>query len=122
MIDVTSIINDPDFNRPFRLIRTNGSFVNGEWVPVEAAPLGLNGIVLPAKLDELKVLPEGERQLGSIAVYSLVELIMGDQETTTSDLIEYPSGSAQWYRVAFLRYYDQCILWYAVATRYRRAA
>jgi hypothetical protein len=122
MIDVSSIINDPDFNQEFNLLRVTGSYIAGVWTPVEGPLTPLDGIVLPAKLDVLKLVPEGERQEGSIVIYSLTELIMGDMETTQSDLIEYPRASGEWYRISALRYYAQCVLWYAVCTRYRRAS
>lgn len=119
MIDVSSIINDPDFNVPFIRIPVTGAFTAGVWQVTEGAPQNMNGIVLPSKLDELKSLPEGERNAESISIYSLVQLNMGeDQETTQPDIIGYLGG---WYRVSYIRYYVQCSLWYVVATRYQRA-
>lgn len=126
MIDVTSIINDPDFNLPFNLIRVNGDWVpeqEGVWADVEAAPTGVNGIVLPAKLADLKLLPEGERTESSIVLYALFELRMSDPAgTIRSDIVEYPPASGEFYRVAHTRYYAQCLLWYAIAVRFQRAA
>ena len=120
MIDVTSIINDPDFVQPFKLIHVTGSYdTTGAWAEVQAAPISLKGIVLPSKLDELQVLPEGERHDETIAVYSLTKLTIGDMETVKPDIIVYEAeeAGAQW-RVAFVRYYAQCTLWYALATRF----
>jgi hypothetical protein len=120
MIDVTSIINDPDFVQPFKLIHVTGSYdTNGVWTDVLAAPLPLQGIVLPAKLDALQVLPEGERHDETIAVYSLTKLTIGDMQTVKPDIVVYEAEEvgAQ-YRVAFVRYYAQCALWYALCSRF----
>lgn len=117
MIDVSSIINDPDFNLPFSRISVVGSYdASDNWSTQPATPENMNGIVLPSKLDELKFLPEGERLAGSISVYCLTELQMGDGQTKQADLIEF---QGQWYRVAFTRYYAQCSLWYAICVRYQ---
>ena len=119
MIDVSDIIYDPDFVVDFQRIQVTGSFTNGNWTAVESAPSNMQGIILPANLDVLKVLPEGERDLESVKIYSLVQLNMGDdQETTQPDIILY-LGAA--YRVAWSRYYPQCGLWMVIAQRYQRA-
>lgn len=124
MIDVSDIINDPDFNVLFTRIPVTGSFVtdgsdnDGDWVVAEGETDNMSGIILPSKMDELKVLPEGERNNAAISIYSLTELNMGeDQDTTQSDIIGYNGG---FYRVAWVRFYIQCQVWYAVATRYQR--
>jgi hypothetical protein len=125
VIDVTSIINDPDFNLPFTLINVNGNWVDGQegvWADVESEPQNVNGIVLPAKLADLKLLPEGERTESSIVLYALFELRESDPAgTARSDIVEYPPASGAFYRVAHTRYYAQCLLWYAIAVRFQRA-
>jgi hypothetical protein len=117
MIDVSTIIHDPDFEQPFQLVRVTGAFHDGDWTPAEAAPIDVKGIVLPAKLDELVLLPEGERLGASVAIYAELELSNGNQKDKQPDLVLY-SGS--WYRVAYTRYYAQCNLWYALAVRFQR--
>lgn len=115
MIDVSSIINDPDFNVSFSL--TNVAMTrddDGDSTSTEAPAIPKTGIILPAKLNELQVLPEGERGQAAIAVYCLSELTEGDQKTREPDLIQYLGA---WYRVAKSRYYAQCALWYAIAVR-----
>jgi hypothetical protein len=118
MIDVSSIINDPDFNLPFIRIPVTGSWQgDGSWQFVEGAQQAMNGIILPSKLDELAVLPEGERLKGSISIYCLTALVQGDNALVQADIIGY---LGDWYRVQYLRYYEQCVLWYAIATKFQR--
>lgn len=120
MIDVSDIITDPDFVQDFSIVRVTGAFDGqGNWVPTESAPLPQQGIVLPAKLDELQLLPEGERHDETQAIYSLVELTIGDMRTKQSDLIIY---MGKYYRVHYTRYYAQCNLWYALVSRIHRDA
>lgn len=117
--DVSDIITDPDFSTTFQVLRVTGAFnADGIYVSGEAT-LEREGIVLPAKLDQLKVLPEGERNEESLAVYCVEDILMADQQNQLSDIVVYKGG---FYRVAFTKYYDQCTLWYALCVRFRRAA
>lgn len=124
MIDVTSIINDPDFVQSFQIQRITGSYdSHGNWVvDAPATLIPVNGIVLPVKLDELKYLPEGERHDDNIGVYSQTELMLGNMADKQSDVILYDGMEAgAHYKVAFLRYYPQCALWYAICSRFHNA-
>jgi hypothetical protein len=126
MIDVTSIINDPDFVRNFVIQRVTGSVdEDGDWIDDDPLPdpIPVSGIVLPAKLNDLLILPEGQRQLDNIAIYSLTELKLGDMHTSKPDIIIYDDNEVgAHYQLAHTRYYAQCLLWYGIATRFRNAA
>lgn len=122
-IDVSSIINDPDFVQPFELIRVTVNLANGRATETRSAPVPLTGIVLPAKLDDINALPEGERRIGSIAVYSLTELKLASQESNPDgsfDKADEYIYNGDYYHLVSLRYYAQCVLWYGIATLYQR--
>lgn len=124
MIDVSSIINDPDFVQDFQIIRVSGAFDStGAFVKTREAPVALTGIVLPAKLDEVSSLPEGERRTGSVAIYSLTELRLASQEADLSGVYASEDEfiyAGDYYHLASMRYYAQCLLWYGVATLYQK--
>jgi hypothetical protein len=119
MIDVSDIITDPDFVQDFQLVHCQGLFQNGRWTETETLPaIAVRGIVIPAKDDELQILPEAERLNATQAVYALQELTIGDQEGIQADRIIY---LGQWYRLVHVKYYAQCNLWYALAQRFQHA-
>lgn len=119
-LDVTDIVQDPDFATQFSIIHVTGSFnAAGEWVGSETADPLVTGIILPAKWDQLQVLPEGERHQESIVVYSSAELTIGDQQTKQADIVLW-DGS--YYRVVFMKFYPQASVWFAIAERFHRVA
>jgi hypothetical protein len=119
MLDVTDIVNDPDFATTFKLRHVTGAFTSdGTWNSDED-PVECTGIVLPAKWDQLLLLPEGERQNQTIVVYCSQEITLGNRETTQADIIEW---DGQFYRVVYVKQYQQASVWFAMAARFYRAS
>ncbi|MES2587007.1 MAG: hypothetical protein V4536_08820 [Pseudomonadota bacterium] len=114
MIDISEVINDPDFTQPFQINRMFGSFVNeGEWLD---SPVTLEriGVIQPTKAnDALQFLPEGERQSNAITIYCTQDVLMGDGQNQRSDTVLW-NGSQ--YRVAYAKPWQQNGYWFAIAT------
>lgn len=64
MIDVSELMEDPDFASPYLVVRRDGEWINGRFVPGEPETLKFYGPVQPPSVRELEQLPEGDRQKG----------------------------------------------------------
>jgi hypothetical protein len=116
-MDVSDIIHDPDFVQAFTLIRNTGSFeTEGRWTTQEVA-YARTGIVLPAKLDDVAFLPEGERLQETIAVYCVEDLQMGQPDAAEPDIIYYQE---KFFRIAFVKHYAQVNAYFALAQLFLR--
>lgn len=62
MIDVTEILQDPDFADNYIVIRTKCEWQNGRFKPVSTEKLSYFFPVHPATEKELEQLPEGDRK------------------------------------------------------------
>lgn len=88
MIDVAELMQDPDLAQAFQVERSDGAFVEGEWVPAAPVVSNKTGIVQPAKReDTLAMLPEGVRLGNMIVVYCDEELRIDNADTQRSDVI-----------------------------------
>lgn len=93
LIDVSFLIEDPDFAQPYIAYRKSGKWEKGKFVQAET-PIKHYGIVLPASTEDLEQLPEGDRKKGVMCFYSRKDINMtriGDGEISsgTSDEIEW---------------------------------
>lgn len=79
--------------------RTAGSYVNGRWVAGAAEALSFCGVVQNATPDDLKVLPEGNRNDEAIKIHSKFILIP-QEDGKTGDVISYKGLSWLVYNVA----------------------
>jgi hypothetical protein len=89
MINVAELLRDPDFAQSFQVIRFSGAFANeGEYTQTPSAPIGMVGVIQPAKqTDIVQFLQEGERLGNLIVVYSPQEIRTSDAKTQESDII-----------------------------------
>lgn len=94
--DLADLMNDPDFARPYTVIRTTGARVEGEFVLDEPQRIPFYGPVQPASVRELEQLPEGERQKGIMkfmcknpAELYLTQEASGMQKGCVSDEVEW---------------------------------
>ena len=74
--------------------RSTGSYVDGRWVEEEdyGSPFDVEAFVHPASLRDIQLLPEGLREVASIAIVSEVELLTLREEgnpTVRGDLVTY---------------------------------
>lgn len=115
MMDLSEVIEDPEFTTSFQVQRFGAGAYANEGVFTVPIPdrLLMSGIVQPASgNDLLRFLPEGERASASIRVYCTRELIMGDGVKTLSDIIIWNGGQ---YRVAFRKQWSQFGYWFVIA-------
>lgn len=73
MIDLGSLINDPDFCESFIIRRRNGEWQKGRFVTVHE-DMKVTGIVEPTSGDDLEQLPEGDRVRGMMTFYTKEQL------------------------------------------------
>lgn len=120
MIDVSEVINDPDFARDFTVERFSGSFANEGEYTATSTTLQRYGIIQPATAeDAINFLPEGERQKNLIRVWCTEEIRMGDGDGNNSDVVV--DGGLK-YRVAFAKRWQQNGYWFAIAVGFPAAA
>jgi hypothetical protein len=69
-----------------------GDHVNGEWTPGATSAIQIKGAVMQATPNDLKQLPEGERSIESIVIFSRAPFQMSDSETQLqADVVTYRS-------------------------------
>lgn len=64
LIDVTELLEDPDFAESFRLIRTTGQWNEGRFEVNAPESIPFYGPVQPPSSQDMEILPEGERLKG----------------------------------------------------------
>lgn len=89
MIDVSELLADPDFCEAFTIMRsTGGSFGPSGWMDNTTA-VPSYGSIQPASDKDLRMVPEGDRVSGSLAIYSQQELFVthNDPQPGISDIV-----------------------------------
>lgn len=89
MIDLSELVDDPDFAQEFTLLRSTGNFVDGRWVENPKTTVVMTGVITPMSARELQQMPEADRVIGSINIYTLQPLYTttGGSPQRTSDQI-----------------------------------
>lgn len=120
MIDVSRVINNPRLQTAFTVQRTPYSFANeGEWTAGAPTILALAGVITPAKTDDqIKYLPEGQRQANAITIYCTQPLLMANGNGQESDVVIW-NGS--YYRLQFSKPWQQNGYYFAIATGFVHA-
>lgn len=93
LVDISFLIEDPDFAQPFIAYRKSGTWKKGKFVQNEEK-IKHFGIIQPVSTEDIEQLPEGDRIKGVMCFYSRKEIHLtrtGSDETTpgTSDEIEW---------------------------------
>lgn len=109
MLDIPEIFDDPEFLSEIGLRRSTGQRqTDGTWSGTYGAAVPTEAIVHPTKPDDLQLLPEGERHLPSLKVFTEAPLAAGD-------LIDYQGHT---WRVAALGDWSAYGFHNAVAVRH----
>lgn len=83
MINVSSIILDPDFAQTFKVYRKTGDWApNGEFV-IEPSKISMTGVISIANAKQIEFIPEGDRIGGEIAIHTIEPLYNSRNETET---------------------------------------
>lgn len=122
MIDISEIVNDPDFAQSFSVLRSVGSFDgNGKWSMGTPATLSRYGVIQPSKQNDIVLyVPEGERIGEMITVYCSQDILMSDAKNQQSDIIVKSDGAK--YRVAYSKPWQQHGYWFAIAVGFSHAS
>lgn len=89
MIDVSELMDDPDFSAPYTVIRRTGAWDAGRY-QVQEKMLAYYGPVQPPSSRELELLPEGERAGGVMCFWSKLPIYLSagpEGESAVSDEI-----------------------------------
>lgn len=87
LLDVSDVLDDPDFLTQIKVFRVQSrTDERGETV-LEKTPILITACVQPIRTQELARLPDAERLVGGITVYSRVPFISGDGPLS-ADIVE----------------------------------
>jgi hypothetical protein len=118
LLSVSKILSNQRFVQPFVLTRKTGAFIassEGEY-GTTSSTLNLTGIIQPAtEKDKAEFLPEGQRQLISIKIFSKSQMFMDNGLGQQSDEIDW---QGQRYRIAFSKPWQLHGYYMAIAIGY----
>ncbi len=88
MINLSRVIHSPMFSQKIEVIRSEGKWENGFFIREFPETLTLTGVITIAKPEDLELIPEGDRQSGTLRVLTTEKLYQtGEEETGFSDVI-----------------------------------
>lgn len=85
MINVGELIHDPDFCTSFKVIRSKGEWMAGDFTITQTTELNLEGIAQPADEEELETFPEGERLRGIMKFLADQEIYLSRDESASEE-------------------------------------
>ena len=120
-IDMSDVVNSPEFAQNFQILRGPGSWLNGVWKPTTAPILGF-GTVTVATSRDIDMIPEGDRVTGAMVFHSQ-QPIYGTHadangQGASSDIITWRDHQ---YRVLKVGPFEDFGYYRAVATRLKSA-
>lgn len=83
-MDLSVLLTDPDFARPFAVIRRTERVDERGRADYAQERFDALGSIQPATPKELERLPEGDRHKETVAVFTATALRAGDEETGTA--------------------------------------
>ena len=91
MIEVSEVLNDPDFQQTWIVWRSSGSWIAGVWTENTKESIEMSGVVTPSTAKDLQMLPEGDRITESKTFHSTDKIYTtrNGVDAGTSDQIEY---------------------------------
>lgn len=122
MINVSRIVNNPNFSQSFNVTRSTGAWVSGRFQSV-SEELEFYGSIQPLTTRDIQMLPFGDTITGGIKVYSQEPLHvtrLNDAETAgaVSDEITWNNEN---YKVVQISQYSDYGFYKAIAVRKRGA-
>lgn len=69
MIDISELINDPDFSQDFLITRSVGSWVDDQFITAPQS-IKISGIIQPINTTSEKVTPNGSQIEGAIRIWT----------------------------------------------------
>ncbi len=77
MIDLSELIDDPDFSQAGSFFRVKQTVVDGELAEVKT-PVSAQCIIQPFGNEDFQALPEGDKYKPHIRIFTAVDLNVGD--------------------------------------------
>jgi len=102
MIDLSEVVEDPDFAQSFTLTRTPGVWSVGEQgagFQGEPYTVTLWGVIEPASPEDAEVIPEGDRITGAMAFWSTQPILHSAGSQTTPQLADIVNWRGNTYRI-----------------------
>ena len=114
-LDVSRVVKNPALQQSFTIQRNTYAFANeGEWTLQGTENIGAKGVVTPSSAkDRTEFLPEGQREVAAITIYSPVAINNADGNSTEADVIIW---NGNYYRVQFSKPWASYGYWIVVAT------
>jgi hypothetical protein len=119
VIDISEMMDDPDFVRAYTVSRSSGEFAEGGWVEATPTTLTVYGPVIVSSPEDLQLIPEGDRVSGAMSFYSSERLYRTHKETDpqTSGTSDRITWNGEEYRIAGISPYMDYGYYKAVAVR-----
>ena len=115
MIDVSEIINDPDFCQSFTVYRDSGSWIEGRWVS-STSTLSMSGVISVASAKELNQVPEGDRVEGAIVIHT-TDQIYATRAASPAGISDKIEWNGELYKIIQMYPYSDYGFYKAIATR-----
>lgn len=115
LIDFADIANDPDLGDEITIIRSDGSFGAGGWIPGQPSNIQACGVIGIADDEALAQVPEGDRVTGSLQLVTATPIFPTlANKSGTSDQILWLNNT---YRVQASQPWKHAGFWSAILVR-----
>jgi hypothetical protein len=115
-LNLSRVVNNPALQKNFTVQRNQYQMQNeGEWTKVATQTFNAAAVITPTSgKDKAEFLPEGQRFIHAITLYSPTALLNADGNTQESDVIIWNGG---YYRVQFSKPWAAIAgYWFVIAT------
>jgi hypothetical protein len=117
MIQVSEIVNAPEFAQAFTILRSTGAWNTGVWESTQATVAGF-GTITPATENDIKMIPEGDVVEGAMVFHSQAPIYLthadGSGAGGSSDILVWQGFN---YRVLSVRQEQDYGYYRAIAVR-----
>lgn len=87
MIDISFLLNDPDFTTVFQVAQPEGTWRDGEYLIILTPPREVRGVVRSTSKKDLEMLPEADRVSGSITFWTKEDIKLDLSDAPAPKLI-----------------------------------
>jgi hypothetical protein len=98
MINVSEIINDPDFAQDIPVWRKTGQWVAGKFVQTEVK-INLYGVVTACNTKDLEQVPEGDRVIGMMCFYTTDPIYTTHNDLENKGTSDEPEWRGERYKI-----------------------
>lgn len=100
LVDVSEVIEDPDFNQSFTVYRKTGQWVKGRFVITETS-FGSNGVIISQSNEELDITAQGSLISSKLSIWTH-DLLYVTSEDGTPQEGDYLSDEVEFYGQRYL--------------------